>query len=82
MVVSSCPSETSDITQQLRIDSVNPGGMWVKVFFIGKDKEKDCVRLQAVASGEKEERVGRGRSMGPPQVNGPCGSLGRCQGLI
>ena len=44
MVVYSCPSETSDIPKQLRIDPVNPGGMWVEFFFMGKGREEDCVR--------------------------------------
>lgn len=54
MVVYSCSSESSDITEQLRIDSVNPGGTWVKLFFIGKGKEKDCVRASC-----RQSPVGR-----------------------
>lgn len=40
MVVYSCPSETNDITQQLRINPVNPGGMQVEFSSWGRVKRR------------------------------------------
>lgn len=61
IVVYSHPCETSDITEQRKIDPMSPGGMWVELFQ-GRGKERDCQSLlQAVISAEKEEKVSRGQ---------------------